>query len=248
VPILRKKLDFVRHFPNIRTAGIDAKVKDISALQSLHQLKYLTLIVTPAPLDILGSLASVETISISREWRPGSESIFSLPQVVQAGLGTLPYSNLERMGGWTDLKELCLRWGKVEELTGIPESVEIVELHVLRKLSSLRGLSACSQLRKLIVQECRGVCSLEGLQHCLRLKQIGMAITGPIEDLEPLRPLRELEYVFIAGRTIVGSVQNVDALYNQPNLRTLIIPRKSGLDPNQVLRIAPRCDVRLTKG
>jgi hypothetical protein len=38
---------------------------------------------------------------------------------------------------------------------------------------------------------------------------------------------------------------DISALYTLPNLRELIIPRATGVDPKQVKRVARRCSITL---
>jgi hypothetical protein len=134
--------------------------------------------------------------------------------------------------------------GKLADLTGFPASVEELELYNLRRLKSFRGMPAGSQLRDLRVERCRGLVSLEGLQNCRRLKlfTIPGGGSGPFPDLEPLRPLQELEFLCLPAGT-VEEPANLDALYGLPRLQTLMIDEAAGVEEKRVHQSAPQCGV-----
>jgi hypothetical protein len=238
-------LDFLVWLPNITHVRIlTPSVKNISGLRYLEKLESLAINRPTCRMDVLGELESLKILYLD-DWRPGASSIFRLRGLVKVGLQKIACPNLLAMSGWSLLEELWLNAGRLEDLTGIPRNIRRLRLTSLRKLSSLQPLLVCSQLEDLRLESCRGVNTLHGLEPCYRLKTLSIVRGDVLQCLEPLRDLRDLEYLVIADGTCVEG-NRVDVLYALPGLKTLIISKRSGVEIDKLLRTAPHCDVRLT--
>lgn len=239
-----KDIDFLELLPNVTSVWIlTPTVKDIQGLRYLAHIESLAIDRPTCRMDVLGELGSLKELYID-DWRPGAHSIFRLRNLTKVGIQKFGHPDLSGMSNWLSLNELWINAGKLEDLSGIPTSIRRLRLTTLKKLESLRPLSVCHQLEELLLDCCRGVASLNGLDHCLRLKLLSIARGGNIESLEPIKNLRRLEYVFLAGGTKVQS-SSISALYSLPNLAKLIIAKQSGLEKDKVLEAAPNCEIIL---
>jgi hypothetical protein len=239
-------MEFIRWLPNVKDVWIKSpSVCNISGLASLRKIEKLALDRPTCRMDVLGQLASLRELYLD-DWRPGAESIFALAGLVKIGVQKYKYRNLQGMECWQKLHELWLNSGNVENLSGIPRTVENLRLTNLRKLTDLTALTATPFLKDLRLEGCKQVNSLAGLEGCRRLRLLAIARGGAIASLEPLRNLDSLEYIAIADGTFVENGQ-VDALYSLPNLSTLIISKKSGVDLAHVIANAPNCKVQLAR-
>lgn len=238
-------LDFLKFFPNVtRIWIITSTVKNLDGLRYLNNLRSLAIDRPTCRMDILGELKSLETLYLD-DWRPGAKSIFHLKGLVKVGVQKYGYPDLQGMSGWTRLNELWINAGKLEELRSIPSAIKKLRLTNLRKLQSLLPLSACPWLEELIVDGCRKINSLAGIEQCFQLRILSIGRSGTIESLEPLRNLKNLEHIFLADGTDIQ--EGNDVLYTLPNLRKLIITKQSGLEKDKVLKIAPNCEVFFAK-
>lgn len=239
-------MDFLQFLPNVTKVWIiSPMVKDINGLRHLSNLRSLAIDRPTCRMDVLGELGSLDDLYID-DWRPGAKSIFRLKGLVKVGIQKFGCSSLQDMSDWMALKELWINAGRLEDLRGIPVTIKKLRLSNLRKLQSLLPLSTCSQLEDLRLESCRKVNSLKGIEQCYELRILSVSKGGAIGSLEPLRNLKGIEQVLLAGGTEVGDV-GIDALYNLPKLRRIIIPERSGLEKDRVLEVAPNCDIRIVK-
>jgi hypothetical protein len=240
-------LHFLRFLPCVSSVWIVTdQVQDLSELRFLPRLRDLAIDRPKCRMDVLGELVSLEVLYLD-DWRPGAESIFRLPGLVKLGVQRFGRPDLKAMSGWTKLRELWLNAGPLMDLSGLPASIEKLRLTSLRKLGSLSALGLCPRLSDLRMESCRSLKSLAGLEHCERLGVLSISRSGPLDDLRPLRGLAGLRYVVLADGTVLGTTEDVAALYSLRNLHNLIIPRLSGVDPARIRQSSPDCDVRLTK-
>jgi hypothetical protein len=240
-----RDVGFLRHVPNADDVWIKTPtVKDLSGLRHLPRLRSLALDRPTCRFDVLGELRSLRKLYLDG-WRPGAESIFRLTELEDVGLQRFGDADLSRMAGWPKLERLWLNDGKLERLAGIPTSVRVLRLTSQRILSSLTPLGSCEDLEELYIERCRGIRELAGIEGCSHLRIFTVGSSGPIGSLAPLRGLTQLRYLaLIEGSLAPGA--DVEALYGLPNLETVIVPKKSGTDPERIRRVSPRCDVRLT--
>jgi len=238
-------LDLLRYTPNIDVVWIATdQVHDISGLASLLHVRELSIDRPTCRMDVLGELCSLESLYLD-DWRPGAASLFRLQHLRKVGIQKFDCENLEGLSGWKALHDLWLNSGPLKDLAGVPERLEMLRLSGLRKLASLLPLRACGGLKELWLDGCRALHSLSGIEGCRALLRLLLPRCGRLDTLEPLRSLPQIEYLTLAEGTI-GEGTTIEALYELRNLKTLIIPRKSGLNADRLLRAAPGCDVHLT--
>jgi Leucine-rich repeat (LRR) protein len=239
-------IDFLRFLPNVTNIWIlSPYVKDIGGLRYLTNIKNVAIDRPTCRMDVLGELSSLEYLYID-DWRPGANSIFRLKNLVKVGIQKFASTNLQEMSNWRRLSELWINAGRLEDLHGIPNTIERLRLTNLRKLDSLLPLNTCPKLEDLRLSGCRKVRSLNGVERCFQLRVLSVAKGGTIESLEPLRNLKNLEYVLIGEGTPVNKV-GIDVLYDLPKLKRLIIPKQSGLEKDILLRRVPGCEITLTR-
>lgn len=239
-------LSFLRCTPNVEVVWIATdQVHDISGLALLRHIRELSIDRPTCRMDVLGELCSLESLYLD-DWRPGAPSLFRLRHLRKVGIQKFGCENLERLSGWNELRELWLNAGPLRDLAGIPEHLRMLRLSGLRKLASLLPVRTCGELEELWLDGCRALHSLSGIEGCRALRRLLLPRCGRLDTLEPLRCLPEIEYVTLAEGT-VGEGTTIEALYGLRNLKTLIIPRKSGLNADRLLQAAPGCDVRLTR-
>jgi hypothetical protein len=239
-------LAFLSWFPSVTNVWVkSATVTDLSGLLALPHLQRLTLDRPAGRFDVLGELRSLQDLRLGG-WRPGGNSIFRLENLQILRIVGFPGRDLTAVRQWKQLRNLHLTGGKLEDLSGIPPSIEMLGVANARRLNSLVALKHAHGLRDLRLEGCRAIQELSGLEDCHRLTTLVLLRMGSIHDLNPLINLRALEFLSIAdGSQVLG--QRVDALYGLSSLKTVNITRASGLDAERLLRSNPACKIRLTE-
>lgn len=242
-----RNLAFLEHFPNTTDVWIlTSLVQDISGLLHLPQLNRLAIERPSCRMDILGELANLSELYLD-EWRPGAASIFNLTQLRTVRIRGYPYRDLEPMQKWTRLNHLWLAYGGLESLKGIPVAIRALELAVLRKLRTISDVDHCKAMERLIVEKCRALSSLAGIEGCVDLAVLSVFDCGTLlPDLEPVRHLSSLTYLVLTGFT--GIVQaDEGVLDNLQRLETLIISKKLGMPLARLQRTLPQTDIRYVR-
>ncbi len=242
-----RNLAFLEHFPRTTDVWIlTSLVRDITGLLRLPQLKRLAIERPSCRMDILGELLSLTELYLD-EWRPGAASIFNLTQLQTVRIRGYPYRDLEPMQKWTRLNHLWLAYGGLESLTGIPVTVRALELAVLRKLRNISDVAHCRGMERLIVEKCRALSSLAGIEGCADLDVLSVFDGGTLlTDLEPLRHLSSLTYLVLTGFAGVTQADE-GVLDNLQRLERLIISKKLGIPLARLQRSLPHTDIRYVR-
>jgi len=241
-----ESLDFLGFFPNVVKVWImSPKIKNVEGLRHLTALKSLKIDRPTCRLDVLGELTGLEEIYLD-DWRPGIQSLFNLKNLVKVGLQKFGYPSLEVMSHWSQLRELWLNAGILENLDGIPVSVRELKLTDLRKLRSISALERCLQLEKFVLEGSKKVESLNGIGACVQLRFLSISKVGLVDTLRPLEDLKRIEHMFLADGIRVQD-PDVSALYSLPSLRKLIVSKEFGVQKDKVSETAPECEVILVR-
>lgn len=240
-------LSFLRHLPNVRSVWVfTTSVKDLSGLRYASQLERLAIDRPSCRMDVLGELVNLTSIHLD-DWRPGAAGVFNLTKINNASIRRYPYADLRPMHRWTKLNSLWLAYGGLESLEGIPATVTKVELTMLRKFHDIRSISNCHALELLQIQGCKGLTTLDGLEYCRTLRGISIADNkSTIENLQPIRHLSRLTYLFLTGFAGV-SEPDESVLDELHQLETLIISKKLGIPLARLKRALPNTDIRMVR-
>lgn len=240
-------LDFLQYLPNVTCFHVTtSSVKDISGLRYLSRLEQFAIDRPDCRMDVLGELTNLTTIYLD-DWRPGAANVFKLTKLHTVRFRRYPYADLRPMHRWTKLNSLWLAYGALESLEGIPATVTKVELTMLRKFHDIRSISNCHALELLQIQGCKGLTTLDGLEYCRTLRGISIADNkSTIENLQPIRHLSRLTYLFLTGFAGV-SEPDESVLDELHQLETLIISKKLGIPLARLKRALPNTDIRMVR-
>jgi Leucine-rich repeat (LRR) protein len=87
----------------------------------------------------------------------------------------------------------------------------------LRRLTSLAGIEALTNLEELDIHTCRKIRSIEPVGYLSRLRKFYLNNDGDIESLKPLAKLNELEWVLLYESTNILD-GDLSPLLGQKNL------------------------------
>ena len=241
-------LNFLIHLQMLKKVDIvTSLVKDISGLKALPNIQELCLERPTYSLNVLGELQTLESIFLGG-WGAGAKSIFNLNHLAKISINKFGGVNLHNISHWQLLREAWFDAGKLRTLDGIPKGIEQLRLTRLRNLQSLEALSECVHLEDLRLESCKRILSLEGIEECYQLRILSIGKGKTLGSLSPLQNLKKLEYVLLGDGTQVNVEDgSLEALYHLPNLKRLIISRRTGIEKDKILKMAPECQVILTK-
>lgn len=241
-----RSIDFVRYFPNLESVAIKTSFVDsVSPLQQLSKLKRLSLERIKYPIQVVGTLQSLEELYLDN-WYKGASSIFELRDLKKLGIQKYGFPDFQKAAEWTQLENLWLNAGKLENLQGISRSITRLRLTSLRKLSNINSLSDCKKLEDLRIQGCKQLNTLKGIEGCKNLKALTIANVGELEDIDPIADLENLEYLYIS-RSVKIRKSNVEVFNRLSKLNTLIITKTSGLTHPEMFEANKKADkIRIT--
>ena len=194
-------------------------------------------------MDVLGDLSNLSSIFLD-DWRPGAASIFDLTQLETVGIRRYPHSDLRPMQGWKKLVHLWLASGGLESLDGVSDNIATLELAELRKLSRVDQIARCHKLNRLIIQSCRGLTSLIGIESCRALEFLSIFRIGTLTSLQPIRCLPNLKYLVLTE--FAGLLEPDETILdNMPQLETLIISKKLGIPAERLRHVLPNTNLRI---
>lgn len=240
-------LDFLQHLPSVTDVYVKtSSVKDITGLRYLSRLEQFAVDRPDCRMDVLGELTNLINVYFD-DWRPGAASVFELTNLRTVRFRRYPYTDLRPMYRWTKLNSLWLAYGALESLEGIPATVTRLELAMLRKLHDIRSISDCHALELLQIQGCKGLTTIDGLERCRTLRGLSIAENkSTIKNLQPIRHLSRLTYLFLTGFT--GVLEPDESVLDELHqLETLIISKKLGIPLERLKRALPNTDIRMVR-
>lgn len=237
-------IDFLQHLPNVRRVWVlTSDIKDITGLRYLNHLTNLAVDRPTCRMDVLGELSQLEELSLD-DWRPGAATMFRLSRLETLLLRRFPYKDVQNLRHMNRLRTLWLTHGALETLTGLPSRVRELELAGLRKLRSIEQLSQVPSLERLIIQSCRSLTSIAGVETSASLKTLSVFDCNTVlESLRPIRNLPTLTYLVLTG--FRGISQPDSSVFDQMHqLEMLIISRKLGVPLERLTRALPTTEIR----
>jgi hypothetical protein len=193
---------------------------DLSPLESLHNLRSLRLACNSDYKLRFMNLSKLEICSIS--WSHASDSLWECQGLQILYLKDFPRTRTDELSTLSNLKELVLTDANVSDLGGIGAlaRLERLGLQGLLKLKSLAGIEGLTNLLELEISECPAVPRLDSLRSLLRLQKLVLSNDGPIETLQPLHGLSELDWLVFPGTTEILD-GDLNVLLRLPNLKTV---------------------------
>lgn len=182
-----KSLEGLQHAINLQHLSLwDNEITDLGPLGTLESLRFLALTNNRiSDVSPLLNLPALETLYIDRNRIADLEDVLQMQnlRVLRVGHNPLPYSELDRLYGLSDLEGLGIggfsESGALELALGHPNALNFTELNVDgNQISNLSGLENLTELRVLEAQSNR------------------------IEDVTPLADSRKLRYANLADNLI----------------------------------------------
>lgn len=194
-------LVFLIDIPNLKSVEIfHQQVKDISVLSSLRDLQHIGLETPFKRFDFSG----FESLSVALvKWRPGCETLFTIPTLKYLNIDEFPYEDLEALKVLTQLSRLSLKSKKLESLQGIEHLTALTTLELFKcaALENTCSLASAPQLNVIQFHTCKKLENIDFISVCKNLKilHVENESGGKLDSVQFLRNCQELEKLFLIG-------------------------------------------------
>lgn len=180
---------------------ISDKIKDISPLNKLKNLSYLSLSVNKArckPISIKNSISSL--VELRTNFLSKINDVTSLPKLeVLACDINLPEKDLRSFKGYPRLKELLLTGGNYQSLAGLEhcKQLKIVHLFSSRSLRNIDPLWMLPNIKEIVIESCKKInFKVNFPMPCL--EDLNVRDSGEIDSLSSIKDhaikLKELSF------------------------------------------------------
>jgi internalin A len=198
-------VDFLRHFPFLRSFQADALYNSLGNIDGLANL--------PDDVGFIGlgqtrkrlSLAPLARFTgMTRLYLEGHtkdiEVVTELTQLHSVTLRSITLSDLSLLTPLAKLRALALRLGGTRNLSLLPklQNLDYLELWMVKGLSDLSPIAGLPNLEYLFLQSLRQVTELPELSGLARLRRLWIETMKGLNDLSPIREapaLRQLAIV-----------------------------------------------------
>lgn len=209
-----RDVSFLDAFPHLKACAIiDRDIESVEPVHTLHALESLQVSThcgTPLRFDQFPLLREC-----GFEWRPGSGSVFSCKSLRSLSVnGLKSVTNLEVLSGLPNLETLTLLSPSIESLDGLAATgVQALRVALARRLTSLEGLATSVAARKLWLQSCTKLGTIDAVGRHGALTYLNLDRCGSIASLQPLESCVNLDVLFFWGTQIAdGTLEPIRRL------------------------------------
>ena len=199
-------LDFLRHFPTLRSFQADALYHSLTSIDGLGYLpddvRFIGLGRTKKRLS-LAPLARFTTIQ--RLFLEGQSKdidvVSDLRHLRSVTLRSITLPDLSLLRPLSSLRALGLKLGGTKDLSLLPDlrSLDYLELWMVKGLSDLSPVSELPQLEYLFLQSLRQVESLPIMTGLAGLRRLWLETMNGLTDLAPLRQAPSLTQLAVVA-------------------------------------------------
>jgi hypothetical protein len=195
-------LSFVGAWPIRRLHVLDRKLTDLAPIERLAAtLEVLSVQAAPGAVVNVGAFPGLR--SLSAEWRAVRETVAAAHSLRELIALNYDERDLWPLAENEAVTKLVLKPADhLESLAGVEALNDLRELAIVAApiLDDLADLGA-QPLRKLKLQDCRSVHSLDAIATVTSLRFLGISDCGPIDSLRSLSALDSLESFYAWGST-----------------------------------------------
>ncbi len=189
-----KSIEFLKELPSLKALTVqDQTLEAIEPIHSLHNLVELGLSTySDTPVDF-SAFPKIEKCGF--EWIKGSDSLFDCVGLKSLGINNYKKKSSEPFSKLKQLEHLAILNSGIGELNGVfgLTNLSTLRLTRLRKIDSLGGIEALTNLEELEIQTCKGINSVLPSFSLNKLKKLFLLNIGNIDTLHGIENLTELE-------------------------------------------------------
>lgn len=220
---------------------------DISAINTLTNLKYLELGYGPKPNIHVDPRKLLDLELFHSDWHSCLEPIFDCTNLTSFAIEKFPGKQGSRaFAKLINLKQLCLSSSGLEEIENFKVMSELESLDLLNMahLRSLHGIEGLTNLKKLRIESCKNIGDIEPVRGLRNLEFLSVSDCGEIASLEPVRNLKKLHTLQFYESTNVrdGKLAVLETL---PKLRVIQFKNRKHYDRTESKGLGPEVSPRI---
>ncbi len=224
---MEKRADFLADAPELDALLWDPYFDeeiDASALHTQASLRVLELHADKYPGLDLSRFRKLERCALDMELRE-SKSVFECPTLRELEVLYLKDKQAERLCALQNLERLKVVYGPLKSLEHLAPLKKLRTLHLehTKRLRDFRGLEPLQALRWIRTHECDGMRSLDGLEELAKLETLEMEQSERVKSVEPIRTCEGLRMLSL----YLGKVDTIEPVRKLKNLEFLEIRQKS---------------------
>ncbi|WP_139347853.1 hypothetical protein [Nocardia donostiensis] len=186
-------LEFLRHFPTVRSFQADALFHSLVNIDGLRHLpedaRYIGLGRTKKRLSLepLARFTALEQLYLEGQTKD-IDVVSSLRELRSVTLRSITLPDLSLLTPLTKLRALDLKLGGTRNLDLLPEfqTLDYLELWMVKGLSDLSPVAHLPHLEYLLLQALRNVEALPAMSGLVRLRRLWIETMKGLTDLSPI--------------------------------------------------------------
>jgi protein phosphatase 1 regulatory subunit 7 len=210
-------LEFLEKLPRLKSLTLIVQnIRDLSPLNSLHELRYLNLDESkPLGLDF-GCLPGLEYCGFN--WHRDFRSIYNCISLQTIYVQHYDGIDVSRFSNLKSLERLKIGNSPLKSLTGLGELISLrrLGLYGLRVLSDISALGERPEITALDIECCRKLGNIDAVSQLKCLERFGLSNCGDIASLKPISNLHKLILMGFFDTNIVDG--DLSPLVGLPNL------------------------------
>jgi Leucine-rich repeat (LRR) protein len=180
---------------------IDFKIQSVEPIHALHELRALEVMTYCRTELRFSAFPKLEDCAL--EWRPKAESLFDCLTLKSLFINSYKGRNLTEFSRLEKIESLAVLNSPIETLDGIAslEKLRFLRLGNLKKLQSLAGIEALTNLEELEVHTCCKIGTIKEIAALKKLRKLHLNNVGEINSLKPIDAIGGLESVLFYEST-----------------------------------------------
>ena len=210
----------LQHLVELRI--LDAKMKNVSAIESLHNLKYLDICYFPNEYIDFRKLSQLKTCSLGYPY--DIDTLFELNTLESLSLDELKLKDYRVFEKLTNLKKLYIGNSSISTLDVLSKMTLIEELSLIncRKISDFSQISLFKNLKYLDLRGCNKLVSIDFVSQLKNLEHLILGHSNTIKSIKPLKNCSSLRIVALPN--IIDG--DLSPLENLKKLNTIFIQNR----------------------
>lgn len=226
-------LGFLEGLPVRELVLIDRRIDSLAAVHTLSATVE-SVRVTTAPSLVLELDRLPLLRELSADWRQVSATIGSAQALQRAFLGHYSERDLSPLAACPELVALSMKdRPRLTSLSGVEALPQLRRLGIFGAggLDDISGLGGRGELEELELEACPRIEVLDDLAGCVGLTRLNLSDDGDLASLTPLAALARLEVLRLFGTTKIVD-GDLSPLTRLPRLRDLRMRSRRGYQPS----------------
>jgi len=223
-------LDFLESLPWLRELEVLTWTDlDVSPINSLTRLEDLNIELSQVGVLDYASLKNLKSLAIP--WGKAHVRLAEATSLRALGLSKYKSANLGILSRMSGLETLRLFGSSIESLDGLQDCLKVKSVMLVdcRRVKDYSALYKLPHLTELHLHSVLPVGDLEFLRKLPTVKSLALDNVGPVPNLEAVLSLKDLEWIHLAGTTVVMD-GNISCLDQLPKLEKIWMDNKRHYD------------------